>query len=99
MSALNPPDLSRIKELNPDTLGEDYPVRRVVVETTLYSAYFVPTNGSDGPPYDILVIEHPPATAISAFVWCRRIQGTGTKMEVVKEISNAIDYMRSRHDK
>lgn len=98
MSALHQPDLSRIKELNPDTLGEDYPVRRVVVETTLYSAYFVPTNGSGGPPYDILVIEHPPATAISAFIWCRRIQGTGTKMEVVKEISNAIDYMRSRRD-
>lgn len=97
MSTLNQPDLSRIKELNPDTLGADYPVRRVVVETTLYSAYFVPTQGTDGPPYDILVIEHPPATAISAFIWCRRIQGTGTKMEVVKEISNAIDYMRDRH--
>lgn len=96
MPPLNQPDLSRIKELNPDTFGEDYPVRRTVVETTLYSAYFVPTAGTEGPPYDILVIEHPPATPVSAFIWCRRIQGTGTKMEVVKEITNAIDYLRQR---
>lgn len=96
MSTLNPPDLSRIQKLNPDTLGADYPVRRVVVETTLYSAYFVPTDGTDGPPYDILVVDHPPATAASAFIWCRRIQGTGTKMEIVKEITNAIEYMRER---
>lgn len=99
MSPLTEPDLSRIKELNPDTLAQEFPVRRMVVETTLYSAYFVPTHGTAGSPYDILIIEHPPATPISAFVWCRRIQGNGTKLEVVKEITNAIEYMRSRSNK
>lgn len=98
MSTLKQPDLSRIQELDPDTLAEDFPVRRRIVETTLYSAYFVPTQGTDGPPYDILVIDHLPAMPVSAFIWWRRIQGTGTKMEVVKEITNAIDYIRKRRD-
>ncbi|WP_211655299.1 hypothetical protein [Planococcus alpniumensis] len=98
MSTLEHPDLSRIQELDPNTLGEKFPVRRRIVETTLYSAYFVPTQGTQGPPYDILVIDHLPVTPVTAFIWCRRIQGTGTKMEVVKEITNALDYMRKRRD-
>ncbi|MFC4713413.1 hypothetical protein [Planococcus dechangensis] len=98
MSSLNEKDLSRIEELDPDTLGEDFPVRRVIVETTLYSAYLVPADGTEGPPYNILVIEHPPAKAVSAFLWCRRIQGTGTKMEAVREISDAIEHHRQRRN-
>lgn len=95
MSPFNQPHLSRIKEVNPETLGEEYPIRRPVVETTLYSAYFVPAQGTEGPPYDILIIKHPPATPVSAFLWCRRIESTGTKMEVVKELHHAIDYMKT----
>lgn len=98
MSSLNERDLSCIDELDPDTLGEDFPVRRVIVETTLYSAYLVPAEGTEGPPYNILVIEHPPATAVSAFLWCRRVQGTGTKMETVREISEAIEHHRQRRN-
>ncbi|MGM0896410.1 MAG: hypothetical protein ACQEV0_00845 [Bacillota bacterium] len=98
MFSSNQPDLSRIKELDPSTLGEDYPVRRTLVKTSLYSAYLIPAQGAEGPPYDILVIEHPPAVPISAFLWCRRIQGTVTKMEAVKEISNAIEYQQQRRN-
>lgn len=96
MFSTQQPDLSRIKELNTETLEVDFPARRAIIETTLYSAYLVPTEGDAGPPYDILVIEQPPATAATAFLWCRRIEGTGTKMEAVQEITNAIEHYRQR---
>lgn len=98
MSPQNEPDLSRIRELDADTLGTEFPVGRTIVETMLYSAFLVPVDGTEGPPYDVLVIEHPPATERSAFLWCRRIQGNGTKMEMVKEITEAIEHQRKRKE-
>jgi hypothetical protein len=71
-------------------LKQNYHIRKVIVETAIYSIYLIPSNDEEQES-DILLIEHPPAEEPSAMIWPNKNLRNCSKMEMVREISEFLN--------